>query len=110
MSVLEKVVISFIVCVAVIISAILIIDHPLTYMWLIYKQNKKWKGIKPNKGGVLNPDRTQTILLLDAIKFKTDGHCPCVPKHARNENTICPCLEYRNGNTCRCGLFVKEGV
>ena len=64
----------------------------------------------PLGGGSSHPDRTQTILLLDAIKYRTEGHCPCVPKHNRSVNTICPCLEYRNGNTCRCGLFVKEGV
>ena len=106
---LEKVIISLIICVAIIIGVILILDH-FTFKWLLYKQNKKWKGIKPNDGDTLNPDITQTILLLDAIKYKTEGHCPCVPKHARNETTLCPCLAYRYGSICRCGLFVKESV
>lgn len=106
---IQKVIINFIICVAVTLIFALIIDH-FTFKWLLYKQNRKWKRIKPNKGDTLNPDRTKTILLLDAIKCRTEGHCPCVPKHNRSVNTICPCLEYRNGNTCRCGLFVKENV
>lgn len=44
---------------------------------------------------------------------KTGGHCPCRMK--RTADTVCPCLEFRNGlmsgevkegETCHCGLFV----
>lgn len=66
--------------------------------------------MKPNKGDNYNPDESKMLLLLGAITFKTEGHCPCVPKHLRNDNTLCPCLEYRNNGGCRCGLFVNEKV
>lgn len=109
MSIME----SFFKCVvfpAVIFTICYLIIYFFMRVWKNYKKYKKWKGLKPNKGDTLNPDRTQTILLLDAITFKTDGHCPCVPKPAQNETTLCPCLAYRYGSICRCGLFVKEGV
>lgn len=108
-----SIIISFFNCVVfpvLVFSTCYLIIFFFVCIWKNYKKNRKWKGIKPNKVDTLNPDRTQTILLLDAIKYRTEGHCPCVPKHNRSVNTICPCLEYRNGNTCRCGLFVKEGV
>ena len=45
-----------------------------------------------------------------------EQYCPCVPyTEYSNENAkdyICPCKDFRenikNGETCRCGLFLKE--
>lgn len=33
------------------------------------------------------------------------GYCPCVTPLAHNEDTICPCKEYRESGYCRCGLY-----
>ena len=40
--------------------------------------------------------------------IKTQGQCPCVPKHARNIDTLCHCKEYRESGVCRCGLYRKK--
>lgn len=45
-------------------------------------------------------DRIKTML------EKNGGHCPCQP--ARTPDTICPCLKFRAGGECCCGLYAKK--
>ena len=66
--------------------------------------------IKPNEGDMFTSDNNQRELMLSAIQNRTEGHCPCVPKSFRSDDTLCPCLKYRSGEGCMCGLFVKGGV
>lgn len=35
----------------------------------------------------------------------TDGQCPCIKADLWNEDTMCPCLEFREGRGCHCGLY-----
>ena len=44
-----------------------------------------------------------------AIK-EAEGHCPCVLKECRNEDTRCMCKEFLlspRGTVCNCGLYKK---
>lgn len=43
-------------------------------------------------------------LLLKGVN-NCHGYCPCVPKHVRNDNVLCPCKEYRRNRVCQCGMF-----
>jgi ferredoxin-thioredoxin reductase catalytic subunit len=61
----------------------------------------------------MHPDKDKYRLVEEGSEFKvanalylTEGHCPCVPKHARTKDTICICKEMKETHTCRCGLFV----
>lgn len=38
------------------------------------------------------------------------GFCPCVLPAFHNEDTKCPCKEFREmaSGTCHCGLYIKE--
>ena len=33
------------------------------------------------------------------------GYCPCVGPAAHNEDTICPCKEYRETGYCHCKMY-----
>lgn len=37
-------------------------------------------------------------------------YCPCVAPNGHNQDTICPCTEFRQAKegVCHCGLYVKE--
>jgi ferredoxin-thioredoxin reductase catalytic subunit len=43
------------------------------------------------------------------IERKTEkygaGYCPCVGPAAHNEDTICPCKEYRETGHCHCKMY-----
>ena len=39
-----------------------------------------------------------------------EGHCPCVLKEFRSEDTKCMCKDFREspqGTICNCGLYIK---
>lgn len=41
----------------------------------------------------------------------TDDNCPCVPRYAWTEDTLCMCREFREQKTskeCHCGMWKKE--
>ena len=51
-----------------------------------------------------NPDQKFLEDILKAIK-DNDGYCPCVVK--RNEDTKCPCKEFRENKHCCCKLYIE---
>jgi ferredoxin-thioredoxin reductase catalytic subunit len=56
-------------------------------------------------GWKLNPDEDHVKLIRKGIE-KRDGYCPC--KIHRGDHNICPCLDFREGRGCHCGLYVEE--
>ena len=36
------------------------------------------------------------------------GYCPCVGPAAHNEDTICPCKEYRETGYCHCKMYKER--
>lgn len=34
-----------------------------------------------------------------------EGYCPCVAPMSHNEDTICPCKEYRETGHCHCRMY-----
>lgn len=58
-------------------------------------------------GTQVNPNEEVVNLIRSGIS-RLDGHCPCIPKHAHNEDTICPCKPYRTGGQCKCALYVMK--
>jgi len=70
------------------------------------KFHKTIDNIKPNVGDTFNPDKNQYELIINTLKYKTEGHCPCIPVLLRSKDTICPCATYRAGGECKCGLFI----
>jgi len=44
---------------------------------------------------------------------KTNNQCPCIPKYAWNNDTVCICKEFLNSSEigeCRCGRYKKIEV
>lgn len=61
---------------------------------------------------ILNEDSEHVKKIKNGIGKKTEkfgkGYCPCITKLAHSNNTVCPCLEYReNGGKCHCGLYIE---
>lgn len=59
----------------------------------------------------LNPDDKQVQLIKQGL-FKKEtkygnAYCPCVTPSAHNEDTICPCKEYRESSICKCKLYIE---
>lgn len=54
---------------------------------------------------IKNPDRDYLNNIRTAIR-DNDGYCPCVLQ--RNEDTKCPCRNFRDKNICHCGLYVED--
>lgn len=56
----------------------------------------------------VNPDNPDLVFKIrEAIRNKS-GHCPC--KIAVNDDTLCPCKEFRESTElglCHCGLYKK---
>lgn len=43
--------------------------------------------------------------------MENDGYCPCII--AKNEDTKCPCKEFRESDVlgeCRCGRYIKTDI
>ena len=52
----------------------------------------------------------QNEKIVESVKARlklTNGQCPCVPEDIWNEDTICPCKEMRESETCHCRLYTK---
>ena len=59
------------------------------------------------KGYILNPNTRVVEGVVKRIESVTQGNCPCVPSNTWSNDTLCPCLYYREGNGCHCGLYIK---
>lgn len=57
----------------------------------------------------LNDDKELVEKIRIALR-KTGNHCPCRAQFT--DETLCPCKEFREntpvGETCYCGLYIKE--
>lgn len=58
-------------------------------------------------GWELNPNDKIVNSILGRIE-KNNGECPCVNPGKTLEDRLCPCKEYRENNTCHCGLYVRK--
>lgn len=55
-----------------------------------------------------NPDTELANEIRRKLK-ENNGYCPC--KIVRNEDTKCPCKEFREmkkGSVCHCGLYIMK--
>jgi len=52
---------------------------------------------------ILNPDKEKVKQIREKLKNR-NGHCPCVL--VEDDSSICPCLNFREGQKCICGLFI----
>jgi len=64
---------------------------------------KQLKEIADARGFILNPKTKDKII---SRLEKRDNHCPCVVEE--NDDTLCPCLNFRTTGHCCCNLFIKE--
>ena len=55
-----------------------------------------------NQTLLIDPSKAEEILQ------KTEGHCPCIMKSARTEDTLCQCKEYKDEGICRCGWYPNK--
>jgi ferredoxin-thioredoxin reductase catalytic subunit len=55
-------------------------------------------------------DDTQRVSQILGSLPKTGGQCPCVPKYAHSDDTICPCTQMRIDGICHCGLYKDRPV
>lgn len=59
----------------------------------------------------LSNNKALNQIVIQALK-DNDGYCPCIVNSKGKEKYKCPCEDFRNsvkvGETCHCGLFVKE--
>lgn len=61
----------------------------------------------PNLKVIQNPD-TKTYAAASVAVYNNGGFCPCLID--RNDNTKCPCKEFREQETeglCTCGRYMK---
>lgn len=52
-----------------------------------------------------NPDTGAREAIVRALK-ENGGYCPCAID--KTPDTKCPCKDFRNGDGCQCGLYVKK--
>lgn len=57
---------------------------------------------KNGKSFQLSQDEAQVKTVVAALR-ENDGYCPC--RVDKDETTHCPCLPFRNGEGCICGLY-----
>lgn len=54
-------------------------------------------------------DAAQVERIKKGIEIKKQrfgkGYCPCVTPLAHNDDTVCPCKEYRETGHCHCGMY-----
>lgn len=67
--------------------------------------------IKRIQGYKLN-DNDKVVNAIMKRVSKCNGECPCTHtewnEQTPAEDKQCPCITYRNGDGCHCGLYVKE--
>lgn len=59
---------------------------------------------QPRAKYILNPDPYELGVIRSSIR-NNDGYCPC--SLDRTADTKCPCLAFRSGEGCQCGLYVE---
>lgn len=64
-----------------------------------------WKILR-QENFILNLDDKLVNAILKGIE-RCNGHCPCYHGEL-NEDTLCPCKEYRINKHCRCNLYVWQ--
>ena len=57
------------------------------------------------KNFVLNPDAEHRKTIQEGLK-STGGYCPC--SIVQNEDTKCPCKNFRENGDCHCMLWVEQ--
>lgn len=67
------------------------------------------EGSSYPEGWMKNRD-VDVVFRIERALERTNGNCPCVPHTEWDKNTMCPCLMFRSGEGCHCGLFVKENL
>ena len=59
----------------------------------------------------LNPDKEIVELIRKGLK-ENDGYCPCIYESKGKQEYKCMCSDFLNnvpaGETCHCGLYIKE--
>lgn len=58
---------------------------------------------------VLNENEEIVKAIRNRLKV-TNNQCPCLPETEWNENTKCPCKQFREQDTigpCHCNLYIK---
>ncbi len=56
---------------------------------------------------ILNPNAK----IVEAIQKRltiTNNYCPCLPETEWNQDTLCPCLKFREHEECCCNLYIKS--
>ncbi|MPM77466.1 hypothetical protein SDC9_124469 [bioreactor metagenome] len=54
---------------------------------------------------ILNPNKKIVESICKRLEI-TGGYCPCIPE--QNEDTICPCKDFRENQYCHCTLYVED--
>lgn len=65
--------------------------------------------IEDMNGYHINPDCIRVKNVLAALQ-RSGGFCPCIPQPEWTQESKCPCVKYRTGEGCHCGLYTKETV
>ena len=59
----------------------------------------------------LNPDLEIVNAIIEGLK-NNDSYCPCIAFSKGKPEYKCPCKDFREnvqvGETCHCGLFIKD--
>jgi len=53
---------------------------------------------------ILNPDKEKVKQIREKLKLNLN-HCPC--RLLADDNSLCPCLDFRETQECICQLFIK---
>ena len=53
---------------------------------------------------ILNPNKDYRIDMQMAIE-RNGGFCPCIVK--KTQESICPCVDFREHQKCHCDLYVE---
>lgn len=52
-----------------------------------------------------NPN-TLIVENIEKLMERNGGYCPC--QVGKNEDTLCQCKKFREGNGCCCNLYVED--
>ena len=59
----------------------------------------------------LNPDPEIVKVIIEGLK-NNESYCPCIYNSKGNPDYKCPCKDFREnkkvGETCYCGLYIKD--
>lgn len=57
-------------------------------------------------GWEINPDNDYVRGVIRGL-IRREGHC--LSQAPQEENTICPCKNYRDNRECKCKLYLRKG-